>query len=216
MSADTGGRRRRAIPVPDTPSAGTAVRTRHRIFVAVEVASHIKEALAGIPDRLGTPSRMLRWVPPTNLHLTLRFLGEITEAQVAKVTEATRQAARTSAPFSITLTGLGAFPSPRRPRVVWVGVSEGADRLMALAEALEEEIVRRKFPREARSFQPHLTVARVRAGGRPPDLTGGLAGARVSVIGTQEVAALSVMESVLHPSGPVYREVAEERLAGGD
>jgi RNA 2',3'-cyclic 3'-phosphodiesterase len=189
--------------------------TRHRIFVAVDVAPHIKETLAGIPDRLGTASRMLRWVPPDNLHLTLRFLGEITAAQAARVAEAARQAARTAAPFSVTLDGLGAFPSPRRPRVVWVGIADGADRLTALARALEEEIVHRKFPREPRSFQPHLTVARVRAGGPPPDLTAGLANAGVSVIGTQEVAALVVMESFLHPSGPEYREVARASLGGG-
>jgi 2'-5' RNA ligase len=190
-------------------------RARHRIFVAVQVAPQMKGALAGIPDRLGAASRMLRWVPPDNLHLTLRFLGEITAAQAAKVAEASRQAARTATPFSITLAGLGACPSPRRPRVVWVGIAEGADRLTALAAALEEEIVRRKFPREARSFQPHLTVARVRAGGRPPDLTVGLAASGVSVIGTQEVAALVVMESFLHPSGSEYREVAQVRLGEG-
>lgn len=201
-------------PVPEEAPPADA-RTRHRIFVAVQVAPHIRGALASIPDRLGTASRMLRWVPPDNLHLTLRFLGEITGTQAARVAEAARQAARTAMPFSITLAGLGAFPSPRRPRVVWVGIADGADRLTALAGALEEEIVHRKFPREPRSFQPHLTVARVRAGGRPPDLTAGLATSGVSVIGTQEVVALVVMESVLHPSGSEYREVAKVRLGEG-
>lgn len=220
MSAGAGGRgprQGRTAPERTVPEEAGLLdaRTRHRIFVAVEVAPHIKKALAGLRDRLGTASRMLRWVPPDNLHLTLRFLGEITAAQTARVAEAARQAARAAGPFEITLAGLGAFPSPRRPRVVWVGITEGADRLSALARAMEEEIAHRKFPREPRPFHPHLTVARVRAGGPPPDLTGDLASAGVSVIGTQEVAALVVVESFLHPSGSEYREVAQAPLGGG-
>lgn len=156
----------------------------------------------------------MRWVAPDNLHLTLKFLGEITEAQVSRATEAAHEAAQSAAPFAITLEGLGAFPSPRRPRVVWVGVSGGADRLIALAGALDAAMQRRKFPREARPFEPHLTVARVRAAGPPPDITESLAGVGRPLIGTQRVEALVVMESVLGPSGPKYREVAKEWLRG--
>ena len=191
---------------------GPDARTRHRIFVAVEIAPHIKGALSGLPGHLGMASRILRWVPPDNLHLTLRFLGGITATQTARVAEAAREAARTCVPFSVTLAGLGAFPSLRRPRVVWVGIADGADRLTALARALEEEIARRKFPRESRPFQPHLTVARVRAGSPPRDLTADFAHSGVSVIGAQDVTALIVMESFLHPSGSEYREVAQAPL----
>ena len=165
-----------------------------------------------MPDRFGDASSGLRWVPPSNLHLTLKFLGEITAAQMAKVADAAREVAQSTVPFAITLAGLGAFPSARRPRVVWIGVTDGADRLVAVAEALAAALARRRFPREPRSFQPHLTVARVRTGGPPPDLTADLARAGSPLIGTQEVAALAVMESFLRPSGPVYQEVAEGRF----
>lgn len=219
-------------PVPDLPRIGSpplrdpagfpaqgrprphGPQTRHRIFVAVQLAPHLQEAIARVPSHFESAASGLRWVPVGNLHLTLRFLGEITEAQVKRVGEATHEVALGASPFTITLAGLGAFPSPRRPRVVWVGVAEGSPRLVALAEALDEAIVRRKFPREPRPFQPHLTVARTRTGASPPDLTGDLARAGTPVIGTQEVAALTVMESFLRPSGPAYREVAQERLQG--
>lgn len=213
--------RRTDVALPGDPAAAAAPgdtrfrdpQARYRIFVAVELAPPLREAIAGVRVRLGDASQTLRWVPPDNLHLTLRFLGEITAAQVTRATEAMREAAQVAAPFTITLAGLGAFPSPRRPRVVWIGVAEGADRLVALAGALEQAMQRRKFPREARPFQAHLTVARVRTG-PPHDLTEDLAEVGRPLIGTQEVAALVVMESVLRPSGPVYREVAQASLSG--
>lgn len=221
MSPGVPNARRADVAPPGDPAAaaapgGTRFRdpqARHRIFVAVALAPHLREAIAGVRVRLGDASQALRWVPPDNLHLTLRFLGEITAAQVTRATEATREAVQAAAPFTITLVGLGAFPSARRPRVVWIGVAEGADRLIALAEALEKAMQRRKFPREPRAFQAHLTVARARMGS-PPDLTEVLAGVGRPLIGTQEVAALVVMESDLRPSGPVYREVAQASLSG--
>jgi len=190
-------------------------RARQRIFVAVVLAPELREAIGGVRTLLGGASERLRWVPPENLHLTLKFLGEITPAQMGRVVEATREAAQGVTPFAVTLAGLGAFPTARRPRVVWVGVHEGSERLVALAGVLDRALGRRKFPGEARPFQAHLTVARARTGGPPPDLTQALAGAGAPRIGTQEVDALVVMESLLRPSGPIYQEVARERLQGG-
>lgn len=190
-------------------------RTRYRIFVAVTLAPALRESVAGVRAVLGDAGGRLRWVAPQNLHLTLRFLGEITETQVARVTEATREAVASAGPFSITLAGVDAFPSPRSPRVVWVGVTQGADRLAALTGSLEAALRRRKFPAEPRSFHPHLTVARARSEGRPPDLSAILAGPADSfVAGTQMVDALAVMESTLRPAGPIYQEVAREPLGG--
>jgi 2'-5' RNA ligase len=183
---------------------------RHRIFVAVALAPDLCESVAGVRNFLGPAADRFRWVQPQNLHLTLRFLGSITETQTARVAEAAREIAASVPPFSITLAQLGAFPSARSPRVLWVGVTGGADRLTGVAEALEAALRRRKFPAEPRPFTPHLTVARVRSEGYPPDLTGMLAGAAAFVAGTQVVDALAVMESMLRPQGPIYREVARE------
>lgn len=189
---------------------------RHRIFVAVALAPALRASATGMRATLGAAAERLRWVPPENLHLTVRFLGEITEAQVRRVVEAVRETAAPVTPFAITLAGAGAFPTPRAPRIAWVGVTEGADHLVNLAETLEAALRRRKFPGEARPFRPHLTVARARSGGRPPDLTVALAGAALFVAGTQRVDALVVMESMLRPSGPTYQEVARELFLGGE
>jgi 2'-5' RNA ligase len=190
-------------------------QARHRIFVAVRLAPALVEAIAGVRAVLGETAARLRWVPPDNLHLTLRFLGSITTAALEKVIEATGEAAGETAPFVITLAGMGAFPSRRAPRVVWVGVTDGADRLVALAGALEGALRQRRVPRADRPFQPHLTVARARADGHGPDLSAILPDAAACVVGTQRVAEIAVMESTLRPSGVIYREVATERLRGG-
>src|SRR5579885_1495941 len=159
-----------------------------RIFIAVTLAPAVREAAARVRGVVEREAHRFRWVSPENLHLTLRFLGEIRRGRVDMVVEATREAAEGTSPFSLTLAGLGAFPSLRAPRVLWVGVHEGADRLVALA----------------------------RPGGRPPDLSWLSTPARPQdlLVGRQDVDSVAVMESLLGPSGPTYIEVAREALRG--
>jgi len=191
--------------------------TRHRIFIAVPLAAELREAPGVIRGMLGAHAGAFRWVGGDTLHLTLRFLGEITSAQVALAIEAADLAVRTVVPFSITLAGAGAFPSFRAPRVLWVGVTDGATQLVALAGALEAALVERRFPREPRPFQPHFTVARARPDGRSPDLgalSARLAGSDAPVIGTQVVRAITVVESTLRPAGAVYRDLSYAEIGG--
>ena len=185
-----------------------------RIFVAVALNAALREAVAGLRSRLNSAASALRWVPPENLHFTLKFLGEIAEGRVARVTDAAREASARTTPFSIVLAGMGAFPSPRRPQVVWVGVGKGADELIALAGDLDTALRRMRFPSEARPFRPHLTVARAPRSVPVPDLARSLGDAVGVVVGSQTVDALCVMESRLHPSGAIYRPVEQVRLGG--
>ncbi len=181
-----------------------------RIFVAAALEPVLREAVVQVRSRLDSAGGALRWVRPDDLHLTLKFLGEIAEARVAGVAAAARQVAGRTEPFEITLAGIGAFPSPRRPQVVWVGVGTGADRVTSLARDLDTELHRLKFPKEGRPFRPHLTVARARHA--VPDLSAALGDLDGLVLGTQIIDALCVMQSVLRPSGAVYRPVEEVRL----
>jgi 2'-5' RNA ligase len=166
---------------------------------------------------IGPPAARLRWVAGDALHLTLRFLGEITEQAVGRVAAAAGNAAASTPPFSITLAGLGGFPSLREPRVLWIGVADGGAPLDALARTLEGELVAGGFPPEARPFHPHLTLARARSVGAPPDLrrcTAGLAWPTGAAIGVQHVDAIVVVESTLGTAGPTYREVSRAALGG--
>jgi 2'-5' RNA ligase len=195
------------------PGAGA----RRRIFVAVPVAPALRAAaLEAIRRVVGPAADGFRWVDSDALHVTLRFLGELGTPELGLAVEAAQAAAASSSAFSITLAGGGAFPSLRQPRILWVSVRDGADQLGALAQQLEAELAARRFPREARGFHAHVTVARLRSGLRAPDLRGlanHLTGAEGTVVGSQQVNAISVMESTLLSSGAVYREVERTPLS---
>ncbi len=187
--------------------------TRHRIFIAVELDSNLREKIVDLEGRLAQAGARLHWIPPENLHFTVRFLGEITPAQLAQVKLATRAVAAEGSPFQVTLGGVGAFPSIQRPQVVWVGVREGADNLAGLSARLDEALAREHFPREDRPFVAHLTLARVRDRRLWGDLVRAVTGFRETAVGVQEVRALAVMESHLHPRGARY-SLVEEVLLG--
>ena len=191
-----------------------APMVRRRIFVAVALAPALLAAVSGVRGRLAEADSTLRWVPPENLHFTLKFLGGITPPQLTGVVAAAREVAARTQRFSITLAGLGAFPSARRPRVVWAGVSSGADHLVALAEDLDVVLRSAHASREDRPFRPHLTIARVRDASPAADLSNEVGALRELEWGSQTVDALCVMESHLRPSGAVYQPVEEVWLRG--
>lgn len=185
---------------------------RHRIFIAVELAADLRERIGALERGLERAGARLRWISPENLHFTVRFLGEITPAQLAQVRLATREAASSSAPFRLVLHGIGAFPSLQRPQVIWVGVREGSEALAALSSRLDAALARHRFPPEQRPFVAHLTLARVRDRRVWGDLVRALSGFREAAVGTQEVRCLAVMESHLHPGGARYTRVEEVPL----
>lgn len=183
-----------------------------RIFVAVTLDAALRGALADLERALEEAGAGLRWVNPENLHFTLRFLGHISEPQLRRVQLAARGTAEGVASFEIALAGLGAFPTPRRPQVLWVGVREGADRLAALAARLDDALARQRFPKEPRGFHPHLTLARIKEAHLWASVGPVLAEFQGVEVGRQRVASLVVMESLLGPVGPTYTPVEEVPL----
>ena len=187
---------------------------RHRTFIAVPLAPAIREAASGLRRSLAAYADRFRWVSPPHLHLTLQFLGDLTARRVDEAVEAAHVAAGPAEPFNITFAGLGAFPSPVAPRVVWIGVTAGADRLTALAESLAAALRRRQFSLDPRPFSPHLTLARARGHARPPDLRREREALDRVVLGEQTVTELMVVNSVLGASEPVHTIVATASLGG--
>ena len=185
---------------------------RRRTFIAVPLASEMREAASQLRPPLAAYADRLRWVSPSHLHLTLQFLGDLTARQVEDAAEAARIAAASSAPFVVTFAGLGAFPSLAAPRVVWVGVTQGADRLAALAGSLAAALRDRRFSLDPRPFSPHLTLARTRGQGRPPDLRREQGTLDRLMLGEQPVTELIVVNSVLGASEPVHTVVATAPL----
>jgi 2'-5' RNA ligase len=184
-----------------------------RSFVALLLNDATREAVAAEIERLRPRGRAVAWVPPPNLHFTLRFLGDQTADRLREVEQALEETAAAWSPFSMTLVGLGAFPSLDRPRILWVGVSEGAAAARALQLGIEVALDARGFAREARPWHPHLTIGRVfddrgwrsRSGAAVREA---VAGAAARPFGLVPVRAISLMRSDLSPRGARYQEVA--------
>jgi 2'-5' RNA ligase len=138
-----------------------------RLFVGVPIPPGALAACAALLDgvRALHGGRGVRWVSTANLHLTLRFLGELPASREAAMGGAVEATAVGRAPFEVVLAGAGAFPGDRRPRAIWLGVERGAEELGDMSRALDAALVSTGMPSDDRPFRPHLTVARTDAAG---------------------------------------------------
>jgi 2'-5' RNA ligase len=151
------------------------------------------------------------WVGPDNFHVTLKFLGAVDGDRVSAVTEALASAARACPSFRLGIRGLGAFPSPARPRVLWAGIDAGAATAAALATRIDEALATLGFKQDPRALSPHVTLGRVRQPHAQPRLAEALAVTRD--FGELDVAHVSLMRSDLSPRGARYTELAGAPLA---
>jgi len=133
-----------------------------RTFIALERDEPLQHHLSETIRRMAQALPRLKWADPASVHLTLAFLGELTDEQLADAIQASGEAACQVAPFRYRLAQLGTFGSPRQPRVVWAGVDEPTGKLTHLQRILTRELEQRGFEMEARPFSPHLTLARVK------------------------------------------------------
>jgi len=146
-----------------------------------------------------------RWTRPEGIHLTLKFLGEISDEQVAEVARALRQI-KSFEPFSVVVRGFGFFPDARRPRVFWAGLDAPA-ALAELAARVESAMAPLGFPPENRTFSPHLTLARFKVPRPQAKLQELVRGQGGAVLGGFEVSECFLWESQLLPQGAQYRKV---------
>lgn len=180
-----------------------------RTFVALNLPEDVRRAAHAALDPMRDRRLPLRWVNEPALHLTLRFLGDIEPSHVAPLTEALRSVAAARDPLSIRIAGLGAFPSLRRANVVWLGVAADPS-LAAVYRTLETALFSLGWSREQRPFRPHVTVARLRNGARPPDVSR-LAGA-IDWSGEFVVTTLDLMRSHTDAEGARYEALARLRF----
>jgi 2'-5' RNA ligase len=158
-------------------------------------------------------TRDVAWVAPDNLHLTLKFLGGVDAERLEAVATALTAAAAGSTVFDLVVRGLGAFPSPTRPRVLWAGVDEGRAAAATLARGVDDALAALGFEREARAFAPHVTLGRVRVPRPAPRLAEALAAG--GHFGRQPVASVALMRSDLSSRGARYSELATAPLGAG-
>ena len=216
------------IPVPislDAPDAkrlqilGCDMTGMIRAFIAIELTQELKGVLREIGRQLEAriAPGTVRWVKPEAMHLTLVFLGDTPADRLDAIHQAISGAASPIPPVTLTATGLGCFPNPRRPRVVWVGVDEPAGHLGRLKRALDRQLVPLGYRPERRSFSPHLTLGRVhkRAGRADAAHLGEvIAGATLTDAGVMTAQQVHLIRSDLRPGGPIYTILASAPLSG--
>jgi 2'-5' RNA ligase len=184
-----------------------------RTFIALELNEAVQRHLSEIIREMAQALPNLRWVDPAGIHLTLAFLGELDDEQLAHAIVATEAAAKQAQPFSYRLTHPGFFGSPRFPRVIWMGIEEPSSKLNQLHRVLNQELEQRGFEVDKRPFSPHLTLARVKA-----PLTSDEQQRLQHLLANQKlvppspfhrVNALAVMKSELSRSGAKYTPMKE-------
>jgi 2'-5' RNA ligase len=180
-----------------------------RSFVALLLDDGVREAVATVVERLRPLCSAVAWVPARNLHLTLQFLGDQSEERLEEAEAALAEAAAASAPVEVTYHGIGAFPGLERPRILWVGLAEGALETRRLQARVADALAARGFPREERPWHPHLTIGRVHDERRwrreaGPPLRAALMQAAGTTFGSQRVAEVALMGSDLSPTGARY------------
>ena len=194
-----------------------AAREKWRTFVAIELPGDLTNALSELRSQMPPQEAgAVRWIRPEGIHLTLSFLGDVDADLIPAISERLSDAAGKSGPFTLDLAGVGAFPSLRRPRVFWVGLSGETDRLRSLHSRVQGALSHVGFAPERRRFDPHLTVGRIRRDSRPEDARpAGAAFGRVTL--PQPAPSIPVDSTVLFrshlkPGGAEYERLFEAPL----
>ncbi len=184
-----------------------------RVFIAVDIEDPVVIGrLASIRDTLVSTGVPMKPVEDQNMHITLRFIGEVPESMVDDIYEAMKPARFKE--FTMRLKGLGAFPSITRPRVLWIGVEEGAEELRRIRDTIEAGLRRLGLRPEKERFIPHVTLARVKGRGRMERLVRVLTEYSGYEAGTVVVRSVRLKQSILTPKGPIYRTLREVFATG--
>lgn len=190
-----------------------------RVFISVELPDEIKKKVAEATAPLKEIESGIKWVEDRNLHITLKFLGWVEDRKIDNMISLTEESAQGTGSFKLKFAGLGTFPGGGSPRVVWIGITEGGEKLKLIAEKLENNFSSAGFRSEEREFSAHLTIGRVK------DLPAGRHGKKgvdkvvekMDILknksfGEMAVKHISIMKSALSPKGPVYEKIKEVKL----
>ena len=182
-----------------------------RLFVAIEFDERVKSVLDNVQTGLGKLCDGVRWIPPHQLHVTVKFLGEVPDPAVNEVAEAVARSAAKAAPFTMEVAGCGCFPPHGAVRIVWTGLQEPSGVLLQGAEAVESELEQIGFKRERRPISPHVTIGRVREDRSHGRIRSAVEAFTFDSV-EQSVGSLTLMSSVLSPQGPTYTPVSKTAL----
>jgi 2'-5' RNA ligase len=186
-----------------------------RCFIAIELTEELKRGLRELQAQLKAASQApVKWVEPENIHLTLKFLGNVATDRLNEIGQATTNAVRGTSPFSLEVRELGVFPNPRRVQIVWVGLSGEVEKLTILQQRIESGLAKLGFAPENRRFTPHLTLARLRDRATPQERErlGQLVAETEFAARSFIVNSVKLIKSQLTREGPIYSQLSSAAL----
>jgi RNA 2',3'-cyclic 3'-phosphodiesterase len=187
-----------------------------RAFIAVGLPEGLKKELAELEAQLKKNSPpVVKWVDPNSIHITLKFLGEVSEDSIDELMLAIEESSQGMSPFKLEVSEVGAFPSLDRVQVIWVGVKGEIEKIAQLQKRIESNTEQLGFPHESRAFNPHLTLGRVRNEAKPNDrqrIGKLLAHTTFAALHNVEVNAVTLMKSQLTNTGAIYTCIGSVKL----
>jgi 2'-5' RNA ligase len=184
-----------------------------RAFIAVKMPAETMAAITDVQDLLRSQRLNIKWVRPQSIHLTLKFLGNISPEIVPQISEVIAKVATGEQPIDLAAKGIGVFPTIRRPRVLWIGLSGETAALLALQQKLEEALIPIGFAKEKRSFKAHLTIGRIKGRVDPKELMAAME-PFLDFKGPGFFASgMTLYQSDLKPTGAVYTPLVESAFS---
>jgi 2'-5' RNA ligase len=184
-----------------------------RSFIAIDLPEKTRQQLGLIQEQLKQSKAGVRWVKPSSVHLTLKFLGNIRSTEVEDIARAVAHEVRDEPPITLGAASLGAFPSQRKPRVIWIGMEGEVQRLTRIQSRVENALEPLGFVREKRPFRPHLTIGRVKDRRRLQSLIDAMAELKIPEFDSFDVTEIILYKSDLRPTGAIYTKLHRMSLA---
>ena len=183
-----------------------------RAFVGIDIDESVRQKLVAAQEQLQATGAQLKLVEPPNIHVTMKFLGEVPEDKIGAIAEALKRAATGTGQFDIRVNGIGVFPNLRYIRVVWAGAAEGRDEVISLHQKIDRELQPLGF-RSERDFVPHLTIARVKTAKQKERLAAFVKEMTDAEFGVTRAQAVELKQSTLTSKGPIYSTLARIELS---
>ncbi len=183
-----------------------------RSFIAIELTEEVRDKLINIQANLKQAGADVKWVKKNNIHLTLKFLGNIGSDNIENVTKALEELGNNNSRFTAELSEIGAFPRMDSPRIIWIGVEKGAKKLCDIVEGLEDLLEKIGLPKEEKEFHPHITLGRVKSSFNKIHLIKKLKEITLQDKNVLNIEKLTLFKSTLTPKGPIYEVLKEINL----
>ena len=183
-----------------------------RAFIAIPLDPKIQHSIEYMQDRLKKSNNDIKWVKPENIHITLKFLGDVTTEQINSVKQTLLNCTHNTRPFKVKLSQLGAFPNIECPRTLWIGLKDSKQQLNRMAVSLEKALGKIGFQGDQRPFRSHITIGRIRSSKNIDALSKSMSNYPISENCIQTISKIILFQSILSSEEPIYKSLYQVKF----